>query len=79
MKIVFKPNQNSRSRHGTHDMLDVCDDAGQVWGSIHVDSFWAKPNTPQAALYERLRNGETVTLECTETKERTTGGEVADG
>ena len=72
MKIILKPNQNSRrtDKHGLTrwDTVDLCSSDGAVYGSVHVDLFWE--GSVRAAFYDDMYiHGKTIVLKCEESHE----------
>ena len=70
MKIILKPNQNSKTTRtdgrASYDMVDLCVGEGSeaVYGSVHVDLFSTAPQ--ENPIYKCLFDGESVTVEITE-------------
>ena len=72
MKIILKPNQNSKVTRNdcrdVYEMVDLCDGDGDgneaVYGSVSVDLFSTTPHANP--LWDALFYGKSVTVEITE-------------
>lgn len=71
MKLILKPNANSASKSRTtgrisHDMIDLCDSDGTMWGSIHIDIFWVEDDPDwRHDVCDALNRGREVTVDVT--------------
>ena len=69
MKLLLKPNANSRSagRVGktlTYNMVDICDEKGNAWAITMIDLFHETEDPEwRQQVYEPLLRGSEITVQ----------------
>lgn len=67
--LILKPNAHGVDKNGHYETVDICDDGGSVWASVHIDLFhtYEFGKTKSNAVYDALRRGDELALNVGET------------
>jgi len=65
--LILKPNAHGVDKHGHYETVDICDDGGSVWASVHIDLFHTYRQGQTNAIYDALRRGDELAMNVGET------------